>query len=197
MPLTLMRKSETPNYGDGMSAPRQRRQSVRTIAAVCMTVTLGLVAVGCGSSASGAPTAPTNPSPASNPPPPPTPSLAIEEALATMSGPDVDGYLHYAVRFLLRETTGLGGVTVQNVWPVSPDGIDEGYSFGPMCFHRTLRVPPGGTLDVFDTDSGLSSLGCQPSTWGRMAAPQLDLVVRFKDDDGRDGETKAVIDVVR
>jgi hypothetical protein len=114
-----------------------------------------------------------------------------------MSGPDAEGYMNYRVRFLLRETTGLGGVTVQNVWPVSPDGVDEGYSYGPTCFQRTLRVPPGGTLDVFDSDAGLSSLGCQPYTWGRMVANHLDLVVTFRDDDGREGETKAVIDVTR
>ena len=193
-----MLKSANPGYRAGMSALRRPRRSVRLGLAVCLSAAFALVVVGCSSPTGGPSAAPTSPSPTPNAPPPtPTPALAIEGASATVSGPDADGYLYYDVRFLLRETTGLGSVTVQNVWPVSPDGIDEGYSYGPTCFHRTLRVPPGGTLDVFDTDTGLRSHGCQPRTWGRMAASHLDLVVTFRDDDGRDSQAKGVVDVER
>jgi hypothetical protein len=30
---------------------------------------------------------------------------------------------------------------------------------GPGCWRDALRVPPGGTLDVFETDAGIDWLG--------------------------------------
>jgi hypothetical protein len=145
------------------------------------------------------PSAPSPPVPPPTAPVIPRPAaLVIEHQSASVSGPDRDGYFVYEVRFLLRETTGNASVIVDNVWPVSPDP-DEGYSFGPVCFGRTLRVPPSGTLDVFLTDGGLSSLGlgCRPSTWSRAEALELQLQVRFIDDNGFTGVALAKVPVER
>ena len=121
--------------------------------------------------------------------------LVVEQQSATVTGPDAEGYFYYHPRFLLRETTGNEGAAIQNVWPISPDGPDEGYSYGPVCFQKTLRVPPGEILDIFFTDAGLNSLGCSPKTWAKTEAGVLDLVVTFQDDDGRPGEVKASVPV--
>ena len=141
-------------------------------------------------------TGPSAPSPYVPPPRPRPAALVIEHQSASVSGPDRDGYLNYEVRFLLRETTGNASVVVENVWPVSPDP-DEGYSYGPFCFGTTLRVPPSGTLDVFFTDEGLSSLRCRPSTWSRAEALELQLQVRFIDDNGFTGVALASVPVKR
>jgi hypothetical protein len=53
-------------------------------------------------------------------------------------------------------------------------------------------VPPGGTLDTFDT--GVSWLGyCAPGSGGRTPTPTLRLLVNFVDDHGRWGSVEAFV----
>jgi hypothetical protein len=98
--------------------------------------------------------------------------------------------LGYEVRFLLRELEGKSGATIQTV---SLPG-EERYR---TCWRAPLRVPPGGTLDVFYTDAGLEWLGdCAPYASGFTGpVDDLELVVTFKDDDGRAGIVRAVATV--
>src|SRR4051812_46959587 len=86
MPARLMLKPEFSEYGTGVSAPRQRPQSVRRTSVMCLSRGLPRGARGGGSAAGGPPPAPTHPTPPTHhPPPPPPPARENEEAPATVT----------------------------------------------------------------------------------------------------------------
>ena len=130
-------------------------------------------------------------------PPPAAPTstavLSVSEFTAT-SVPTNDGSYKftYLVRFVLSETGGKSGATIQNIETT----IDDRFNTGPGCWGETLRVPPGGTLDTFDTDAGAKWLSyCAPDAASRSEASQVSLVVTFTDDDGRSGTVQAATSV--
>jgi hypothetical protein len=167
-------------------------RSVLNLSALAVLPLLVGIAAGCHSS----PVTPSLPGPLVEEPPtpprPPVPALEIEGlSVGVTNRPLADGYFYYSVRFLLRETSGKAGAIIENVWPVSPDGPDEGYSYGPVCFGKVVRVEAGSTLDVFLTDQGVQSLQCVPQTWAKKKVPELELIVTYKSEDGRSGTAKA------
>ena len=100
----------------------------------------------------------------------------------------------YLVRFALAETGGKSGATIQNI----ETAIEDRFNTGPECWRDTLRVPPGGTLDTFDTDAGEKWLGyCAPDAASRTEASRVSLVVTFTDDDGRSSTVQATTSVTR
>ena len=151
------------------------------LAGKAAAVTVGVILVGCNS-----PSLPPAPSPipqSATPQPPPPPSSAvvtIESPFAIVS-PD-GARFGYAVRFLLRETDGRSGATIERIVVTGPSGSDEA---GPGCWRDSLRVPPKGELDTFYTDTGARWLGyCGPGSGGQTASPLLDVVVTYRDDNG-------------
>jgi hypothetical protein len=118
-------------------------------------------------------------------------SLVIESASVDVSGPDSRGWYGYLVRFRLRETAGESAAEIGDLLVIGPD---ESAWTGPSCWGDTLRVPPGGTLDTFDTEAGLKwLLYCAPGTAGKTATPTLRLIVYFSDDFGHSGSVETVI----
>jgi hypothetical protein len=100
----------------------------------------------------------------------------------------------YLVRFALAETGGKSGATIQNI----ETAIEDRFNTGSGCWRDTLRVPPGGTLDTFDTDAGDRWLGyCAPDAASRTEANRVSLVVTFTDDDGRSSTVQATTSVTR
>ena len=67
------------------------------------------------------------------------------------------------------------------------------------CWRNTIRVEPGGTLNVFEV--GRDSLGdlsyCAPFVASRTEASHVSIVVTFTDDDGRSGTVRATATVTR
>jgi hypothetical protein len=99
----------------------------------------------------------------------------------------------YDVRFLLHETGGLSGATVTGIYVSGPDGSD---GTGPSCWGDALRVPPGGTLDIFHSDAGREWLAyCAPGTGGAIAKPNLIVEVSFSDDEGRVSSATSAVTV--
>ncbi len=88
----------------------------------------------------------------------------------------------------------MSGATIQNI----ETAIEDRFNTGPGCWGDTLRVPPGGTLDTFDTDSGATWLGyCAPGAASRTQAGRVSLIVTFTDDDGRSNKVQATTTVTR
>ena len=141
-------------------------------------------------------------SPTRIPLPTPTPGPIDATTNASVTIEDASAIIHpdgarfgYEVRFLLRETGGRSGATVQRIAFYGPDGSDE---TGPGCWRDSLRVPPGGVLDTFHTDAGQYWLAyCSPGSGGPVRTPSLSIVVTFTDDDGRVGEVGSKIDRLR
>ena len=104
--------------------------------------------------------------------------LDIESASVKVSGPDMNGWYGYSIRFRLKETGGESFADVGDITVVGPDGSE---ATGPSCWIENLRVPAGGTLDTFFTDEGTTSLSyCAPWYSGRTATPPaLKLIVNF------------------
>ena len=100
----------------------------------------------------------------------------------------------YVVRFGLAETGGQSGATIRNIETV----IEDRFNTGAECWVDAIRVPPGGTLDVFATDAGERWLSyCAPSAASRTAANRVSLIVTFTDDDGRRSTVQATTSVTR
>jgi hypothetical protein len=118
--------------------------------------------------------------------------VAIEAAWVNVfPSSRLEKYFGYEVRFRLKETAGTSGATIQDVFVVHSDG--GGDHTGPSCWRDILRVPPGGTLDVFYTDEGLKWLGyCAPLSGGPTDKPELQVWVSFADDRGQSGTVRAV-----
>jgi hypothetical protein len=101
----------------------------------------------------------------------------------------------YAARFLLRESGGTSGATIDRVVVYGPSGSDE---TDAGCWRDTLRVPAKGELDTFYTDLGADWLGyCGPGSGGYDATPSLYVVVTFRDDSGVVGSVGAPISNLR
>lgn len=161
------------------------------------------VALGCVTSCTGSSphpdpvpvlTAPSAPLPPASPLPPVPPlatsELVISHVSVTESPPPSQGaYYVYNVRFWLTETTGKSGATIVGVELGAPNETD---STGPGCWVETIRVEPGGTLDVFD--KGWEDLSyCAPSVVSFVKASSITVVVSFTDDSGGPGTaTKTV-----
>jgi len=173
---------------------RGGRHGLLTSAAV--TVVIAFFA-GCeGRPAPSAPAPlPTVATPPAAPPLPTNASLVIEQQFVIVH-PQLKGDpFGYELRFRLRETNGNSGATIQNVSVEDSGGTDN---TGPDCWRDILRVPPGGTLDIFYTYAGQDWLSyCAPWSGGRTETPQLRVVVTFTDDDGRRGTAEAVATVTK
>lgn len=110
--------------------------------------------------------------------------------------PQPNGYFGYDVRFGLTETGGKSRATIQNVFV--GDFAGGGDNTGPGCWIDPLRVPAGGSLDVFETDAGIMWLSyCAPASGGFSDKPELLIIVSFSDDDGRSGNARATATVAR
>jgi len=131
------------------------------------------------------------PTPIPAPPPPASASLAIEQLSVEVSPGEHAGWFNYLPRFQLRETSGVSGAIIQDVWAST---VDEGASTGPGCWRENIRVPPGGRVDVFFTDEGAKWLGyCGLWTGARTATRVLTVLVNFTDDEGRKGGVRATV----
>ena len=167
---------------------------MRTVRSLLVLAVSSLIvaALGCsgpvmpGPSPTPPPVAPPSPAPPALPAPPAADpdvnaSLAIEHAAVIVRSAGSTSYLE--PHFLLRETGGRSGATVHEVWLYRRGG-DSGAS-ASSCWRDTLRAPPAGLLDTFDTDAGWDWLGyCAPWVKDPVA-----LTVVFADDGGRVGET--------
>lgn len=172
----------------------------------CHGVVALMVFTGC----SGLPSVPTPAAPAqTSAAPTPTPaapvipgpvaaSLSIESIIVdVIRFPAMASYpasFGYEVRFLLRERGGRSGATIRSV---SLPGEIRDFVPGFSCLNELLRVPPGGSLDVFYSEEGVRRLGyCAPSAYGFIdPVTHLELLVTFTDDTGRGGEARAVVPV--
>jgi hypothetical protein len=122
-----------------------------------------------------------------------TPTLVIEALSVDVSRDPVPGRYGYLVRFRLRETGGQTGATVDDILVSGPG---ESAWTGAGCWRDQLRVPPGGTLSVFETDEGLRwLLYCAPGSGGTSASPTLHVTVYVTDDNGRGGSVEADVTV--
>ena len=119
--------------------------------------------------------------------------MTIEKPFAIISQ---DGArFGYGVRFLLRETGGRSGATIDRIVVYGPSGSDE---TNPGCWRDSLRVPPEGELDTFYTDAGAAWLSyCGPGSGGHTGAPVLHIMVTFRDDNGVVGSVDAPIPTLR
>jgi hypothetical protein len=160
---------------------------------------VGLVLIG---GCSGSPSTPAGPTPVPfsptqpQPPPPSNPSSAsvvIENPFAIVHSEG--SRFGYAVRFLLRETSGASGATIERIVIYGPFGSDE---TGPVCWKDQLRVPAGGALDTFYTDAGAQWLSyCGPGSGGTTASPALVAEVTFRDDRGVVGSMSVPVTSLR
>jgi hypothetical protein len=127
------------------------------------------------------PPAPTRPSPR-----PTTAALSIENFSINVHvhpQPRVNAYL-YEPRFQLRETGGKSGATLE----VIKFGGEE---LSGDCL-GSVRVPPGETLETFHTGEVLQTWGyCALMSAGAAEAPELEVVVFFKDDAGGRADVRA------
>lgn len=140
-----------------------------------------------------------------SPPPPPLASLAIEDfSVFVLEGPCSYYYSEehrcFRPRFILRETGGASGATLQDVSLLGPDGAEPGLIGGPACPHvKKIRVPPGGTSDIFHRDATNSGPDGYCYLWmdlpNRAEHRQLDLIIGFTSDDGRRHTFTTTVDV--
>jgi hypothetical protein len=167
-------------------------------------IRVAILVVAIGSAACDRPAAPPTAPSAPDPPPAPMPapanvaSLAIEgHAIAYLLPPNSYGDVYgYHARFLIHETRGQVGATILNVWPVSPEDPDGGYSYGPECFGRTVHVAAGETLDTFFTDAGVATLRCAPEAWSTHRVEQIPLHVKYLDDANHGGVVDTTLEVI-
>ena len=169
--------------------PSSRRLSTRSRAAVA--VIAGVLLTGCNS-----PVSPSLPPPGAPPASLDNPSNAlvtIEGAFAYIT--PQSAWFGYAPRFLLRETSGRSGATVEHIVVSHQSGADAA---GPSCWRDALRVPAGGQLDTFHTEAGAGwLLYCAPGSGGPISRPELRVIVTFRDDNGIAGSVSARITDLR
>ena len=157
---------------------------------------VGLVFIGgCG----GSPSTPAAPTPVpSSPTPPPTSnrssaSVAVEDPFAIVFSQG--SRFGYAIRFLLRETSGASGATIEDIVIYGPSGSDL---TGQGCWRDQLRLPAGGALDTFYTDAGAQWLGYRgPGSGGTTASPMLEAEITFRDDRGVGGSIRVPVTSLR
>ena len=139
------------------------------------------------------------------PPPPPPAALTIEDlSLLVQEGPCSYYYseAHRCVRplFILRETGGTSGATIQDVLILGPDGADAGLIGGPACPHnKNIRVPPGETSDIFQRDIANPGRDGYCQVWmdvpNRAERPQIELTITFTNDAGVRRTFRTTVDV--
>jgi hypothetical protein len=162
-----------------------------------------LFVAGCSQTTS--PTVPSSgPSALPSPPPAPSPSaassvLAVSSFTVTVIPPAKPGdAFSYAEKFVLTETTRRSGATVQKI-ESSTDKGDDTEVTDAGCWRNTIRVEPGGSLDVFEV--GRDSIGdlsyCAPFAASRTEASRVSIIVTFTDDDGRSGIVQGTATVTR
>jgi len=121
--------------------------------------------------------------------------LTIERASVEEYAPEAfrSFWYGYGVKFLLRERGGLVGAQIESVTVASDQSSDE---TGPSCWRDNLRVPPGGTLDIFYSDKGLESLGyCAPGIASPTPLGSVRVIVNFQGEDNPKGTVAVVIPV--
>ena len=112
-----------------------------------------------------------------------------------MLSPQQGGRYGYGVRFLIRETGGRSGATIEEV---TAHGLFGSEPTGPSCWGPPLRVAPLGSLDTLYTEEGYRWLSyCAPGALGFTATPALHVVLRFKDDEGIDGAIDFPVTAIR
>jgi hypothetical protein len=102
-----------------------------------------------------------------------------------------DGWFSLEVRFLLRETGGKSGATVNDFF-VEHGVLGGGAWFGGPC-GGGFRVPPGDVYDTLNTDDGFASWGyCAPYLGVEKLGEEypLFLTVYFEDDEGNPGSVR-------
>jgi hypothetical protein len=101
----------------------------------------------------------------------------------------------YEVRFLIRETGGKSGATINQITVYGPDSSDI---TNAGCWRDAQRVAPLGKLDTFYTDLGSKWLAyCGPGSAGKTPSPSLDVTLTFTDDAGVVGSISFPITAVR
>jgi hypothetical protein len=174
----------------GFSIGRARRRVPGLTASMAPFVLL----MGC----TGPPSAPSAPAvhvPVASADPRGPASLVIEGLSVSLRVAPSDAFLNYRVRFLLRETSGNSGATIQRVVVTSADETNDN---GPWCWgDAPIRIQPGSTLDVFQTEAGVKVLGdyCAPYAHASGESIPLSVLVTFRDDGGREESvrTSAII----
>lgn len=186
------------------SEPAVRRQSWRVATAAFYAILFALLA----STVPACSEQSVRPSPSPLPPPPPPPplaSLTIEDlSIVAVEGPCSYYYSEehrcFRPRFILRETGGASGATIQDAQLEGPDGAAPGFIGGPACPHvKKIRVPPGETSDIYRRDAADPG----PDGWCQiwMDLPngaerrQLDLTIAFTDDAGARRTFRTTVDV--
>jgi hypothetical protein len=163
----------------------------RTLFAILAGLSL---AAGCNQTTSPIFPVPSTPSA----PPAAISALAISNVAIAVVPPAKPGDpFYYNETFLLTETSGRSGATVLSV-ESSADRAERDIT-GAACWRNTIRVEPGGTLDVFQT--GRDSIGplsyCAPFAASPTPASSVSIVVTFSDDAGRTGTVQATATVAR
>ena len=173
---------------------------------IAASMLLALLTAAAGQACSESPVGPSSPPSAPRPaPPPPSASLTIEDlSIVVLEGPCSYFYSEehrcFRPRFTLRETGGATGATLQAAHLEGPDGAEPGLIAGPACpYNKKIRVPPGGTSDIFQRDARDAGEDGYCWLWGdlpnRTERRQLDLVIQFSSDDGRVSSLSTAIDV--
>jgi hypothetical protein len=115
-------------------------------------------------------------------------SLAIEDPFVILRPSGIRDEYAIEVRFLLKETGGDSGATIEQIGLSDQRGGGE--VIGGSCT-RGLRVLPGGVLDTYYTDESVKALSYCGPYLGSVGAPTpnllVDVSVTFLDDDGRRG----------
>ena len=134
------------------------------------------------------------------PPPPPAPMvnavLAVSNFTLTLVPPTpTNPDYYYNEKFLLTETSGKSGATIQNILSMAV-GTTGGDNTGPICWRDAIRVEPGKTNDTFD--AGWDALGyCAPFTPSRTPLTGASIIVTFTDDEGHTGMVQATSTIVK
>ena len=156
-----------------------------------LAIAVGLSLMGCSS--------PTQHSALTSPPAipasnnPSNAAVALESAFAIVTSQG--GSFGYGVRFLLRETSGQSGATIDRIDVYGPSGAD-GTDVG--CWKQSLRLDASGTLDTFHSDAGAEWLSyCAPGSGGSTASPSLHVAVSFRDDNGVPGLIVGAVTTLR
>jgi hypothetical protein len=147
-------------------------------------------------SAAGCGTAPTTPSVVVSLPAPTPPSKPVGQARVVLSNFTITVLPTYSaeVRFLVMETSGLSGATIQAVTVSSSRESDR---TDASCWRQPIRLEAGSTLNVFDAGSKSLSY-CAPYFDGAVSDsdPTLSVTVAFVDDSGVSDSVSAVGPVI-
>lgn len=164
-----------------------------TVAAICVTCVALTPLIGCDRNTA-TPTSPVVEQAIA--PAPVAPKVAIAQLeLFDASVVAVPG--GYSVAFLLKETSGQSGAVIKSVQIANDAGrvdVTDGSCWG---WSTVIRVPPGGTLDAFDSRFASPLLTPGPydycGAYSIGATSQVRVTVVFADDGGTIGTVTASI----